>query len=400
MKILFLSHIYKEKHDILVRGLSEVLNRHNYSVDHEPQNSTSFDCIFVFNRKALKKHETILQKRQSPVIYLFCLSDTAEEYVVSNIITQTMIIKDKPLNVSLLLSPILYLDISLPSYIPPKPAISNKKSLIYVRIEDDYLGENTFLKLLPLLNQLDKYTIHYQSNHAVGRHLLNPHIKFIPQKHDMIEEINQVDIVIGSGLVAAFALRQGKKTIVIGERGYGGLVTVENLEYHLSNCFQGRNGGKLDEMIPAQLVAAAIETKNSNLQKIAEQLSVLQIQNENRFIQRIERTVSLNNQVRLNDPTLHYKLNPDYKITKKGKRFWLYKYVFGTLYKCLNASETAVISAFREPHSMREVLDTFPKEYEEHIVEYVQELIAEKILVPTSTNTVISWGFIPNDREL
>ena len=188
-------------------------------------------------------------------------------------------------------------------------------------------------------------------------------------------------MVIGSGMTAAFAVQQGKKTIVVGERGYGGLVTNENLEYHISNCFQGRNGGKLDEIIPLHLVKKAIETEEIDILKIMEQLSLLQAQGEDKFIKQIEQIVSISNRIRFNDSTLHYRLNPDYDIIKKKKRIWLSKKVFGTLYKSVNESERAVICAFRQPHSIKDVLSTFPTEYEEDISEYIQELMAEKILI-------------------
>lgn len=54
MKILFLFHIYKDMHEMLVKRISEVLNNHNYSVDYELQESVAYDCILVFNRKVLK----------------------------------------------------------------------------------------------------------------------------------------------------------------------------------------------------------------------------------------------------------------------------------------------------------------------------------------------------------
>jgi len=383
MKVLFLSHIYKGKHDILIKGISEVLNSHNYSIDYEPQESVAYDCIFVFNRKILQKYETMLCKVQSPVIYLFCLSDVAEEYIVSNLITQTIIIKDTVLNTFHFSDAlVLYQDMFFPSYIiPPKSIHHNEKPLIYIRIENNFLDELTFFKLLPLLNQIDNYMIHYQSN-CVNGHLINPHIKIIPRKQDIREKINKADMVIGSGIIAVFAIQQGKKTVVVGERGYGGLVTNENLEYHISNCFQGRNGGKLDENIPHSLVVKDIEAAKNDTKEILEQFSLIQTKSGNKFIQQIEKTILTNNRIRINDSTLKYLFNPDYDIFKRKRRIWLSKQIFNTLYKSVNESESAVICAFKQPHSIPEVLNKFPSIYEKDINEYIHKLIEEKILIP------------------
>ena len=327
-----------------------------------------------------------MRKRQSPVMYLFCLSDIAEEYLITNIVTQTIIFKDKVLNINYLSQAlVLYQDMIFPACIPLKSINLSEKPLIYIRIENDYLNELTFLKLLPLLNQMNNYVIHYQSDHVIGRHLINPHIKIIPGKQNIREEINRSDMVIGSGMVAAFAIQQGKKVIVVGERGYGGLVTKENLEYHLSNCFQGRNGGKLDENIPLYLVQKAIEEK-TDTSKTSEQLSLLQAQNENKLIQQVKKIISINNRVRSNDPAINFILNPDYNMVKKKKRIWLLKQVFGNLYKSINESESAVISYFQQPHSIPEVLNIFPTEYKDDISEYIRELIIEKILIPVKMN--------------
>jgi len=386
MKILFLSHAYKEKHEWLIKGILEVFKRHNYSVDYELYESVSYDFIFAFNRIALKKYEKIPQKKQVPVIYSFCLSDIVEEYIITNVVTQTIIIKDKVIRINHLSNTMaLYQDMIFPSCIKSGLTFHKERPLIYIRIEDDYLGELTFLKLLRLLNQMDNYTIYYQSDHAISRYYINPHIKIITCKHDIREEIDMADIVIGSGMIAAFAVQQEKKTIVIGERGYGGLVTNENLEYHISNCFQGRNGGKLDEFIPLHLVENAIKTDEINIPKTMEKLSLLQAQCEDRFIKRIEQIVLISGRICLNDSTLLYRFSPDFDIIKKKKRFWLCKQIFRTLYKSVNESESAVIWAFQHPYSIMEVLSKFPQEYEEDIMEYIQELITEKILIPTES---------------
>ena len=177
MKILFLSHLYKGKHDLLVRGISEALNSQDCLVVHEPIETEVYDCILVFNRKALEKHEDMLREKQSPVIYMFCLSDVAKEYTVSNVVDQTVVFKDKSLNINYLSNAFfLYEDMVFPTYNQRESTSCKDKPMIYVRIENDYLNELTFIKLLPLLNRMENFMIHYQSDNGIDRILINRHI--------------------------------------------------------------------------------------------------------------------------------------------------------------------------------------------------------------------------------
>lgn len=51
----------------------------------------------------------------------------------------------------------------------------------------------------------------------------------------------------------------GKPCIVIGEQGYGGLITPQNLSQQFANKFQGRIGGSLNEYIPLNLIMNDIQ---------------------------------------------------------------------------------------------------------------------------------------------
>jgi hypothetical protein len=58
------------------------------------------------------------------------------------------------------------------------------------------------------------------------------------------------DLVYGSGVRCLVSLLLGIPTVVVGVRGYGGLVDSENIEEHLKSNFQGRIGGEIAEEIP------------------------------------------------------------------------------------------------------------------------------------------------------
>jgi len=69
----------------------------------------------------------------------------------------------------------------------------------------------------------------------------------------------------------------------------------------------------------------------------------------------------------------------------KKSRKWLSQRAFNKLFIPVNESETAVILSFREPRTLSEALNIFPTEYEKDIKEYIQELIAKKIIIPVET---------------
>ncbi|GHT63585.1 hypothetical protein FACS189451_10490 [Bacteroidia bacterium] len=382
MRILFLSQIYKSTHEVLILGICNVLEKNGHLVEKNMHPSNSYDCILVFNRKKLEQYESILKNLKAPIIYLFCFSDIEREYIVSTTITQTIVVKDKiPDLRHFSLASCIYSGMLLPEItLMQNKEIKKEKPIIYVNIDTGYLGELTFLKILPLLNQLHNYQIYYQSKRSIGRQWLNKHIQIIPDKQNMQELISQSDIVIGSGFVAYSAICQCKKTIVVGERGYGGIVTEENIAYHLSVFFQGRSGGKLDEYIPFPLLAKAIGDETLSLRKANEQLTLLQNANEVKFIQFLEKIITNIKQIDFNDASLTYIINPIYNIIKKKNKRWIGNRSFLKLYKAINQSESAVISAFQQPHSIQEVLNIFPVEYANEIKAYIQELIEKKIL--------------------
>ncbi|GHV56205.1 hypothetical protein FACS1894182_02270 [Bacteroidia bacterium] len=389
MEVLFLSHSYKKIHFELVKGMTACLERNNHRVSREFDSSVTYDCILTFNRKALKHYQATCTVPEIPIIYLFCLSDIAEEYPVADTITKTIVLKDKILNIQHLSgAPLIYQDMVLPLCISrnqPESALTqpDDKPVLYVNIEDDYLGQFTFLKLLPVLNLFHHYDIYYQSRKGISRRYLNKHIRLINAKRDVEDCISRANVVIASGHAAYLAVQQGKKTIVVGEKGYGGLVTEENLEYHTGNFFQGRNGGKFDEPVPFPLLSQAIEADMPDTRKIADQLAWLQNQNQKQWIQLIETVISIAGK-KTGDQTLSYILNPEYNVTRKKRRLWLSKQAFWKLHLSVNESEAVVISAFREPHAISDVLNLFPEQYKDVIQDYIGELVAEKVLIPVN----------------
>ena len=81
--------------------------------------------------------------------------------------------------------------------------------------------------------------------------------------------LSEYDLAVGSDGFARESLFFGVPTILVGQRGIGGLVTSSNIYDHLEHHFDGRLGGELNELIPPLLL-------NEELNFFArEQLNVL-----------------------------------------------------------------------------------------------------------------------------
>lgn len=64
------------------------------------------------------------------------------------------------------------------------------------------------------------------------------------------QSISDFDLAITSDYYALKSLYLGVPTIIVGNRGFGGLLSTQNVADHLKWHFSGRIGGELNEMIP------------------------------------------------------------------------------------------------------------------------------------------------------
>lgn len=87
----------------------------------------------------------------------------------------------------------------------------------------------------------------------------NPRFKMMTSNDNVDEWIKEADIVIGSGAVALAGVLNRKPVIVVGEYGFGGLLSPDNVAAHHHNNFRGRIGGMKDEYFPLSELLKDIE---------------------------------------------------------------------------------------------------------------------------------------------
>lgn len=382
MNILFLADSYQKNHEILIESIIRCFQLSNHNVDMEIVPDKYYNCIFILNKKKIKVVKQNPSLKGVPVIFAFCVSDTSNEYTFDlNLFDHTIIFEDKTSSIPLssfinnsFMNMIYVADYNVDNVFVDE--ISDRPA-IYVNIDNNFLGETVFLKVLPIFNQLSKYDFYCYCTNKNYRPLLNKHIKILDDRHNPMEYIQKSEMVIGSGYSAIMGLLESKKTIVVGERGFGGIVNDENLGSHFSNFFQGRNGGKYDEYIPLDLLKRSIEDIGTpSLSKsIMEHLD----SNNCNLISVIERVVSTCEMLNNNLKDIPLILKNEYLLMHYNNHYWIVNHLFGTFHKRINESECAILSMFSKGCTPQMILNEYP-EYESEVMEFINELINMKVL--------------------
>jgi len=104
----------------------------------------------------------------------------------------------------------------------------------------------------------ENYNLYVWSN-------LDMQSKLSPSASDRIHFINQKDIknikfsvAISSKRLASATIASKIPTIIVGREGFGGLVTPQNISFHIRNNFKGRIGGSESERVPFTIILAEI----------------------------------------------------------------------------------------------------------------------------------------------
>lgn len=385
MKLLLIPYLNKKRNDFLTTSIKQILNDKGHIVEEEEEEvnpATIYDYIITFDKKNISRIKKIYGNK-SKIIYITCMSEVAHEYIFNEAsIHKRIIFLDKKCTLNLVgVNANIVMNMLAPNFSLDK--IINQEEVdkpgIYIDIDNDMLNSDVFLKILPLINALADYQIYlYTKNRAIAS-LINKHIKIVKNMEEIESYINRADIVIGSGYSAFLACKLRKKVIVVGERGYGGLVTETNIQAFYSNFFQGRNGGKLDEYIPLQLLAHDIETDidEQNKQLLLGTLQQSEQGNIDHFMSIFE-----NHLLEEDNIDKQYIINPCYTVGKVNKFFYVIDTNTNKRIKRINESECVIMVEFRNSNNISTLLNKYPAEYKDDIYLFVQELIEKKYLVP------------------
>lgn len=254
-------------------------------------------------------------------------------------------------------------------------------------------GRELLYRLAPWLNTLIDVDVLVLWDGGIEP-LFNQHIQVRPVCLETLEaDVQSSDIVIASGFAVELALLTQKLAIVVGQKGFGGLITDQNLVAQHTSGYAGRVGGLLDEYVPIQLVVHAYEQAEQILQAQSEMPSRLasvvqsiqdkQVKGLQEQIEKIVQSISLR-RGKVENKVL--QLSPSYKLLGfSEERYTLTHQPSGRVYGQLGAEEASIIKLFNDKTKVSEALmksdyRTEPMEF----LSFVQLLVSEYILIPQS----------------
>jgi hypothetical protein len=151
--------------------------------------------------------------------------------------------------------------ITIPIFQNNGQLIDNTSSSPIIPLKAIYFpGENIHQKnlkqILKAVNTFPELDITIQDTYNKFRFLmpyLNGHIKLSANK---ITDFDTFQLFIGSGSIITKGLASSKLSLVIGDKGLGGLVNLSNYEILKKYNFSGRPGGTMHEYIPHKLLSS------------------------------------------------------------------------------------------------------------------------------------------------
>ena len=298
------------------QSFKQILDELEYRLSENIENS---DILIVIDRYQL---DTILEKKgHSKKIVLFILKSDISLYWDVDISAIDCIIIGVDTNIKILYPwPNLCHEI-----LPPMPLsvqeydenFSNNDS-IFVNLEEKQYQDWALLKIVRFLNKLTDFKITVVSR-TLTKDIFNNNITVIRPVSNLDSYIYSAGIIVGAGYTALKGLSWGKKVIIIGERGYGGIPTINNIALFYNEFFQGSIGGRFDGPIPESLFADDIQKlETRDLRNL--NTSVIDLQNESKLklFNIFRKIISTNNK------TINYKFNSDYTIIKSDEdSYWL-----------------------------------------------------------------------------
>lgn len=105
-----------------------------------------------------------------------------------------------------------------------------------------FTSARTKLRISVLLNTMPEYQVTY-----------------VDSDREIAKIIDDVDLVIGAGVMAREGVLRQKSVIVVGDFGMEGLITPTNFHNQINNDFKGRINGMKDEYFSLELLEREIK---------------------------------------------------------------------------------------------------------------------------------------------
>ncbi len=405
MKTLLSYTIKNQKQSEVIVLLSDILKEISEETTHlEPTTSITdnfqnrtFDVIVAYTDLGLQQILPIAKQQKTPIVYVVDSDEIETAYTHISYVNKVVLIGNtKTIPIEIIRKDLFEV---IPMWVFPQKEIdtpqketSKKEKQLLIDIRKYNLQHPLIYKLIPLCNLMVKLkvTILYEEKPLLP--LLNNNIKMLDRNKVSVEDmIVQSDIVVANGDTVLKSVLLGKPCVVVGEQGYGGVITPQNLKIFYQNDFQGRIGGYLNEYIPEHLLQNDIQKLTSLEDEKQKEFTkenkkiFLEIYKEfskkwaNILSEVIEQEKSTKDLINCS-----LKLSSDFSLLPfPDDKFVLSYKETRQVHSNFGKEEATIILLFKEPVKVKEALEKSDyKDEKTMFLEFVQMLVNEKILMP------------------
>lgn len=388
-KIVVLSKI--SKYIELIPKECEIQN------DIKNLNTNDFDLILTSTSNNVGVLKKIFRSTGIPIIGLIDSSDYALKKIAGHNKMDKLILLNPPLDYpNVLLQPAFNLQWRIPVIFPSTSidySLGDPKSpRMVVAIEGGTGLSSPVFQLVSLMNKLSNLKTTLVTENKGMQKILNSNIRIVSrEKTDLIQIVAESDIVVGSGRLAEQAVAMDKPVIIVGERGYDGLLTEDIFELQYQNQFQGRVGGTPGEFIPEKLLMENIfdllEWGNDRINAITRaNRKLLQKKEEdqkaalNQLLHKIEKQYR---QIKNKLLETRLKLADCWRLQLiTNDKYLLTNSVTGKFHSHFETEEASIIELFREGCQVKEALNESGYSEEPGLfTNFIRNLIDENILM-------------------
>jgi hypothetical protein len=219
-----------------------------------------YDLVIIQNSLCLTTYKTLLNSlKKIPWIFVSCGCDINNYVAPSDSLYEIFNFGTPNLEswaIPRELQTILKIPVSKKNYYKEKSDEENCRMVYY---PTNYTIQNADRIIVSLSDHYKNIDLSIVSDsHSILESVLPSNVKIIPRKAS-IAYLKKAHVVLASGPDAIQALACAKPCVIVGDHGFGGMVSSENYELLKMFDFRGRPGASFNEMIPVELLNYEIQ---------------------------------------------------------------------------------------------------------------------------------------------
>lgn len=252
--------------------------------------------------------------------------------------------------------------------------------------------------LIKIFNQFSQYklTIYYNGDPSELQPLCNPNITVYPFPLGNIDW-HHFQVLIGSEEIAVNGLVNDIPVIVVGLKGIGGLVTLQNIKSFINFRFEGRNGGETFEYIPPKILLYELDKMNNSelYSNISNNSSYLRnhlsyCYSDDKILSKFQEIICICKNIKENKyESIFPTLSRNIRLVNKNGSYYLVNYQYGTILGKLDSDAGEWLKKFNGKTSLKELTENFTIEESLECDEFIKDLWNKKSILISSQSISI-----------